>query len=72
MILKRLPVSADLSESSYEVAKDGVHGPILYVAIEDIQNAERLKVPYVVDVRLLKGTWYIMGYNGGKFSPGIH
>ena len=71
MILNRLPVSADISQTSYEMAKEGVVSPILYVAVEDIIHAERLKVPYAVDVRLLKGTWFVMGLNGGRFSPGV-
>ena len=71
MILNRLPVSADISQTSYEVASDGLTHALLYVAVDDIKYAERLKVPYVVDVRLFKGTWYVMGLNGGNFSPGI-
>jgi hypothetical protein len=72
MILNRLPVSADISESSYEVAKEGIVNPTLYVAVEDIKYAEKLRVPYAVDVRLLKGTWFVMGLNGGRFSPGVY
>lgn len=71
MILKRLHVSADLSQTSYEVAKEGIVHPKLRVSLEDVHYAERLKVPYEVDLRLLKGNWYVVGLNGGNFSPGI-
>jgi hypothetical protein len=65
-------VSADISQTSYEVASEELTHPLLYVAIDDIKYAEKLKVPYVVDVRLFKGTWYVMGLNGGRFSPGVY
>ena len=72
MILQKLAVACDLSESSYEVASDGLLNPLLQVALEDVPYAEQLRVPYAINMRLIKGTWLVIGDNGGRFSPGVY
>jgi hypothetical protein len=71
MILKRLPVDADLSSTSYEVATKGIDKPILRISVDLMKYAEKLRIPYEVDLRLFSNSWYIVGVNGGTFSVGV-
>ena len=71
MILHRLKTAADLSQTSYEVAKEGLVQPVLRVAINLIPRAEALRVQYDLDTHLPHDSWYVIGYNGGRFSPGV-
>ena len=72
MILHRLKTSADLSQTSYEVAKEGLIGPVLRVSMNLIPYAEKLRIMYDVDTSLPKDAWYVIGHNGGRFSPGVY
>lgn len=71
MILKRMPVSSDLSRSSYEYASSGIIKPVLYISVSLLTIAENLRVLYAIDTDLPKDSWYVKGENGGWFSVGV-